>query len=314
MSNPIGWCDITMNPFVGCSKCSPGCDNCYAERFAARLVRNPKTAQKYRRVIDANGHWNGKVYGQFANWPSPSAKKGKRIFVGSMCDIFHENVKVPSLLRMFAVLSLCPQHTFLFLTKRPEKMRYVFTEYNTDRLHKNRQEVANILSLENPQPVQWPPSNFWLGVTVCNQQEANAKVPALLDIPAAKRFVSVEPMLGPVDLSPWDVCDECGHRRNEFDPYNDLGSPWVGDICYNHYCDRSCEGTFSKHSLDWVICGGETGPGARSMHPDWARTLRDQCAAAGVPFYFKGWGGNGKKAAPLLDGREWHQFPEVSNA
>lgn len=328
MSTRIEWCDVTLNPFIGCTKCSPGCDHCYAERFAARLARNPKTALQYRHVIDEHGHWNGKVYAQFIAWPRPSARKGKRIFVGSMCDIFHENVKDYTLLRMFAALSLCRKHTFIFLTKRPERMRSVFTEITTECFHEVRQEAAHIISLESPALIQWPPSNFWLGVTVCNQQEADEKIPILLQTPAAKRFVSLEPLLGQVDLTRYLEMEE---RRYQGDDVS-------GFIDYTPL-------------LHWVICGGETGPGARPMHPECVRFLRDQCKSANVPFFFKSWGEwttehhchdgvlhlggsyeaaddisepwpsclaivpiarvGKKRAGRLLDGREWNEIPEA---
>lgn len=267
MSTKIEWADKTVNVAWGCEKVSPGCEHCYAERISAVRAShpNPKIAAMYDGVVDAEGHWSNRV-NMLRELPRLSGN-GKRIFVGSMTDLFRAGITDDFLIRLWRWMEGYPQHTFQILTKRARRMNTFLSEYFSD-----------------------PLPNVWLGVTVCNQAEADAKIPVLLSTPATVRFVSVEPMLGPVDLSPWDVCDECGHRRNEFDPYNDMGSPWVGDICYNHYCYHSCEGTFSKHSLDWVICGGETGPGARPMHPDWVRGLRDQCQGAGVPFFFKSWG------------------------
>lgn len=250
MSNPIGWCDCTVNPIVGCTKCSHGCENCYAERFAARLAKNPATAKKYAGVVDERGRWTGKVsepdWTCFARLP----KAPRRVFVGSMTDFFYEK-GLSNLGALFCTMDSMPQHTFLLLTKRPEQMRCFQEAF----VHVSR----------------GIPRNIWLGVTICNQEEAIDKIPTLLDTPASKRFLSVEPMLGPVDLT-------------RFLP-----------------------------GLDWVICGGETGNGARPMHPDWVRSLRDQCVEAGVPFYFKGWGCT-KKTPALLDGREWREFPaqEVS--
>lgn len=257
MSNPIGWCDDTINPVVGCSHCSPGCDNCYAERFAARLAKNPATAKKYAGVVDENGKWTGSVR-YHVSWYEQLPKKPKRIFLNSMSDFFHPAVIEEDLHEILdLIVKFGCQHTFLVLTKRPERAR----------------DMLACRAL---------PPNVWLGVTVCNQQEADEKIPVLLQIPAVKRFVSVEPMLGPVDLN-----------GREF-------------LCKAWEQGHATLGTY----LDWVICGGETGPGARPMHPEWARSLREQCVAAGVPFYFKGWGGNVKKTPPLLDGREWHQFPD----
>ena len=294
------------------------------------MAKNPKTAEKYKGVVDENGKWTGTVnlHMDGCLHAATVTRKPKRFFIGSMTDIFHENIPDEEIRSLFLSMTIVPNDfsTYMVLTKRPHRARAVLEDMliSCPELHR-----------------------VWLGVTVCNQAEADEKIPVLLQTPAAVRFVSVEPCLGPVDLSPWDVCDECGHRRNEFDPYNDVGSPWVGSICYNHYCDRSCEGTFSKHALDWVICGGETGPGARPMHPDWVRGLRDQCQGARVPFFFKSWGEwlpssacpdgfdagaypwtgvatrpqapeevylvGKRRAGRLLDGRTWNEFPEKKN-
>jgi len=269
MNNPIGWCDITINPFVGCSKCSPGCDNCYAERFAARMAKNPATTKKYAGVVNESGEWTGGISELDMTCFDKLPKKPCRVFVGSMTDFFHKNADFDDQGKVLNRIAHTEQHTFLLLTKRPEN---AWKRYHT----------------------MLP--NVWLGVTVCNQEEADAKIPVLLDIPAAKRFVSIEPMLGPVDLTHHFFSEPTGKFRTK-----------------NGKRQMECV-TPPDGAISWVICGGETGLGARPMHPDWARSLRDQCAAAGVPFYFKGWGGSGKKSAPLLDGREWHQFPEVSNA
>ncbi len=237
----IEWADITINPVVGCSKCSPGCDNCYAEQFAARLAKHPneKIRAKYAGVVDERGKWTGVIdfdVSCLTNLP----KKPKRIFVGSMCDLFHDSVMDSHLEHIFGHIGLTranQHHTFMILTKRPQRMLEFFTNWKPYR------EIPNL----------------WLGVTVCNQEEAEAKIPMLLATPAAKRFVSVEPMLGPMDLD-----------KDEF------LSAWRCQI--------------DIPTLDWVICGGETGPNARPMHFDWVRSLRNQCEAADVPFFFKSWG------------------------
>lgn len=318
-TNNIGWCDDTINPIVGCSKCSPGCDNCYAERFAARLAKNPATAKKYAGVVDENGKWTGKI--NFCaskngnDMPLDAPGKNKRVFVGSMSDFFHPNVSDDTRDVIFAFI-LCDHirpkpkgHTFMILTKRAKEMRDYFSI--------GRAIVPRWWGdVEPDEVVTWPLPNLWLGVTVCNQAEADAKIPVLLDIPAARRFVSIEPMLGPVDLNGCEF------------------------LCKAWSQGQATLGTY----LDWVICGGETGPGARPMHPEWARSLRDQCVAAGVPFYFKGWGEwragamtlhrlipsvrhailksglpgilsanvyriGKKRAGCLIDGKEWRQFP-----
>jgi len=238
----IEWCDYTINPVVGCQKCSPGCENCYAEKFAARLAKNPKTKWIYEDVVDKNGKWNGEQAANFYSAFDKLPKKPCRIFVCSMADLFLTND--PAFIkRLFAGIVRYPQHTFCLLTKRPENAQdYDFTPY----------------------------PNIWLGVTVCNQQESNVKIPLLLKIPAAKHFVSVEPMLGSVVI------------------------PEI-------------------EKLDWIICGGETGPKSRQMKSKWVYPLRDQCVAANVPFFFKQWG-NWYDAIPskyrIVDDREWNQAPE----
>lgn len=319
MSNPIGWCDDTINPVVGCSHCSPGCDNCYAERFAARLANNPATAKKYAGVVDENGKWTGKINEEGWTCFDTLPKSPKRIFLGSMTDVFHENVPESTTSDMFFNIEyMWEQHIFLLLTKRPQ----------------NAKKLIEVYPL---------PKNVWLGVTVCNQEEADAKIPILMQIPAAKRFVSIEPMLGPVNIekflrgsyecglscgkrmsfrdSPEMHCTKCGFVGP--DDYETWGNgdcavcPECGQdgccggieaICPDcgHYMVRDHPAT---PYIDWVICGGETGPGARPMHPEWARSLRDQCLEAQVPFFFKNFGGK-KKGGRLLDERTWDEIPE----
>ncbi len=266
MTTKIEWCDATINPVVGCSHCSPGCDNCYAERFAARMAKhpNPKISGKYAGVVDENGKWTGNFnvdLTPFASLP----KKSKRIFIGSMCDIFHKNASYNWFLWIVRRMSQYPQHTFILLTKRPQRMnKFISLTRETDT-----------------DCGLWPLPNLWLGVTVCNQAEADEKIPSLLQTPAAVRFVSVEPCLGPVDLGHLSWTDIIGSTAEK----NALtGKTWI-----QGNCGESSQ-TLQGNRLDWVICGGETGPGARPMHPDWVRNLRDQCQVSGTPFFFKGWG------------------------
>lgn len=302
VTTKIEWADMTINPVVGCSPCSPGCDNCYAERFAARLAKNPKTAKKYSGVVDEKGKWTG-VIDFDVSCLVKLPRKPKRIFVGSMCDLFHDSVMDNHLEQIMGHLGLTrdnAHHTFMLLTKRPERMRDFFTRWEPYR------KVTNV----------------WLGVTVCNQAEADAKIPVLLQTPAAVRFVSIEPMLGPVNLR-GKLCHWTCHGGS--------GS-WFSPV----------PGKVHHRLLYWVICGGETGPGARPMHPDWVRGLRDQCQGARVPFFFKSWGEwapnclcgakrphpiiqrptpghvgcmfkcGKRRAGRLLDGVEHNEFPEVT--
>jgi len=223
----IEWAESTWNPVVGCSKVSPACDHCYAERMAARFH------EKYGDVVtDKHGKWTGKILVRNQVIEQPRHwKKPRRIFVCSMSDFYHPAVPREIQCYVMGVILDCPQHDFLILTKRPGLAR----EFH-----------------------QWVtlPANAWLGVTCENQKHANGRIPILLSIQAKIHFVSIEPMLGPVDLSEW----------------------------------LSHKGVPRRDGLDWVICGGESGPGARAMHPSWPRELRDQCIEAGTPFLFKQWG------------------------
>lgn len=320
MTTKIEWADMTINPVVGCSHCSPGCDNCYAERFAARLAKNPnpKISGKYAGVVDENGKWTGKMSRRyFIDAAFDSLPKApKRVFVGSMCDIFHENMNYPAFLHFIKKLSTFPQHTFILLTKRPQRMN----------------KFISLTRETNTDCGLWPLPNLWLGVTVCNQAEADEKIPVLLQTPAAVRFVSVEPCLGPVDLGHLSWTDIIGSTAEK----NALtGKTWI-----QGNCGESSQ-TLQGNRLGWVICGGETGPGARPMHPDWVRSLRDQCQGARVPFFFKSWGEwapnclcgaksphpiiqrptpghvgcmfkcGKRRAGRLIDGREWNEVPEA---
>jgi len=281
----IEWTDETWNPVVGCSKVSPGCDNCYAERMAKRQVH--MGTPHYQGITNCRG-WTGDIGLAADNVRQKPLRwqKPRRIFVCSMGDLFHEGVPFDGIEGLFGIMAACPQHTFQLLTKRPARMKAFFDD------------APKAFTSARP----WPLPNVWLGVTAENQAAADERIPILLDTPAAVRFVSCEPLLGPVDIKPWLV--KAIGKTHQLIPMSAVGKEGIG--------------------LGWVICGGESGPGARPMHPDWARSLRDQCVAAGVPFFFKQWGEwspekyhgmfrrFGKKTAGrLLDGRTWDQFPEV---
>lgn len=274
------WWTHSWNPVIGCTPASPGCDHCYAkalhdQRHAA-FVAGSRIPACYAKPFEQVTCLEERL-ARPLGWKNPRC-----VFVNSMSDLFHPDVPFEFLDRVFAVMALASQHTFMICTKRPERMREYLRTY--DRL---------------PAALTWPYPNIWLGVTAESQEQADSRIPILLDTPAAKRFVSVEPMLGPVDLSP-------------------EGSP---GYWYNSLSD----GSPVWRGPDWVICGGESGPGARPMHPDWARGLRDQCAAAGVPFFFKQWGEfcptaedrmcsvGSRRAGRLLDGVEHNAMPEVQS-
>jgi len=245
---------LTINPIVGCSKISEGCQNCYAEKMAWRL--KCMGIPKYQDVVDRNG-WTGKIgvdMSVFNNLP----EKPKKIFVGSMGDLFHDNVptyKTYGHIFDRAYMSnykkgmkLKEPSIFIFLTKRPINMLKKI-EYYQHRYGGNM------------------PSNIWLGVTAENQKRADERIPILLQIPAAKRFVSVEPMLDFISIK---------HLLNLKEPTFKTGI--VGADCFGYQ---------NKRCISWVIAGPETGPGKRECKPGWIRDLYEQCQAAGVPFFDK---------------------------
>lgn len=250
----IEWATHTWNPVTGCTKVSEGCRNCYAERMVQRLG-----SRVHAREVLPNGDgtwrdgedlpfgrvaWHHNRLDQPLHWRKP-----RRVFVCSMSDLFHPDVPDTFIRAVFTTMAVSRRHTFLVLTKRPERML---------ALKRHWAEVG--LTIREGFGAVLP--NVWLGVSVENQATADERIPHLLQTPAAVRFVSCEPMLGPIAL--WHRMYG-GHLLNMAPVVNGPG-------------------------LQWVICGGESGPGARPMHPDWARSLRDQCAAAGVPFFFKQWG------------------------
>ncbi len=304
MSTKIEWADETWNPVTGCTPVSAGCQNCYAKRMATRLRgRHGYPEDEPFKVTLRPGRLE-----QPLGW-----KKPRRVFVCSMGDLFHPDVPFEFIFKVWAAMlsPICFKHTFLILTKRPERM----LEFYRWCQERNKQGMVG-LEFERP--------HIWLGVTAENQDAADQRIPILLQIPAAVRFVSAEPMLGPVDLNQLIVPGDnpMGYHVSALHEQHD-------DCLYD-----------SPTQLDWVICGGESGPGARPMQPEWPRELRDQCQAAGVPFFFKQWGkwvspsqmpgetyrgiegfGDGigitdnprkvgkKRAGRLLDGREWNEYP-----
>jgi protein gp37 len=291
----IDWADAVWNPTIGCTKVSAGCENCYAERMAARLKAMGRP--EYQDVVDDEGRWTGKVtllperLNQPLHWLKP-----RWIFVDSMSDLFHTCVPFAYIKQILKVMILASQHTFIILTKRADLM-LGFTKW--------------MAGWDDISIAEWP-RNVWLGVSISNEDDY-WMIEKLLQTPAAVRLVSVEPMLGPIDL--FEANGIIFHNAPKF--------TWKA-------------GT----GIDWVICGGESGPNARPMHPFWVRDLYDQCISAEVPFFFKQWGewipagqkfnvcgelsintkyhdfGDaicarvGKlKAGHLLYGQEYHQFP-----
>ncbi len=270
----IAWADATINPAYGCSPVSPACDNCYAARMAGRLGALTEGTHK-------DGQWTGKInlfpgrMEQALRWRKP-----RRIFVGSMTDLFHKAIPDEFLDRVFASMAVAPQHTFVLLTKRPERMlgylrytaRQFFIAVEASRLYAHRVKQAPFVHESGPSML-WPLANIILMATIEDQPRADERMPHLMELAGMgwRTGVSVEPMLGPVDLEQVQVEGGTIHALSGRIGVDGRGMAQCG-------------------KLSWIICGGESGPDARPMHPDWARGVRDQCAAAGVPYFFKQWG------------------------
>lgn len=270
--SPIEWTEATWNPIAGCSVVSPGCTNCYAmRRVAPRLAANPATPHYAGTVMPSKAGpvWTGKigiasdrVLTAPLRWRAP-----RTVFVNSMSDLFHEDVPDAVIDRVFAVMALSPQHTFQVLTKRSARMR-AYCDNRGGGVSKRISMIATDTL------VRWPLPNVWLGVSAERQQEADERVPDLLATPAAIRFVSAEPLLGPIDLNTIEL-RRFGSLPNEM-------SQRLGDYVL------PLRGAFTDSpKIDWVITGFESGNGARPGHPDWARSIRDQCAAASVAYFHK---------------------------
>jgi protein gp37 len=268
----IEWTESTWNPVTGCTKVSQGCKHCYAKHQAwPRLKASPQTVYFGREFEDVQCH--PQRLDQPLRWTKP-----RRIFVNSMSDLFHEAVPESFIDSVWAVMALAPHHTYQILTKRPERMRNYLTHPEryqrvlraADPFRQMRPKLGGIGISDPASPAWW--RQVWLGVSVEDQATADERIPLLLDTPAAVRWISAEPLLGPIRLRRPDFSDgppggPLGH-----------GPGWIGPD----------DGSAARGpTLDWVVVGGESGPGARPCHPDWARSLRDQCQAAAVPFFFK---------------------------
>lgn len=261
-TSSIEWTEATWNPVTGCTKVSPGCDNCYAERITERF-HGKGSFTIVRRD-------EGKLYLPL-KWRKP-----RRIFVNSMSDLFHDDVPAGFIGRVFSVMAQTPQHTYQVLTKRHGRMRSLLRDPDF-RSHTG-------VAVED-----WPLANVWLGVSVEDQQWADTRIRHLVQTPAAVRWLSCEPLLGPVDLRQW--------LGGTVYPSTAMGLGAGGQ-------------TFmTGPGIDWVVVGGESGPGSRPMMPGWARSLRDQCTTADVPFFFKQWGEFAPMSADVATGKEIRAYP-----
>lgn len=278
---PIEWTESTWNPVTGCDRTSAGCDHCYALTLAKRL--KAMGSEKYQH--DGDPRTSGPGFGVVTHesalldpimrWPQRSRRM---VFVNSMSDLFHARVGLGFVARVFATMALTPQHTYQILTKRPTRMRKLllderFTDAMVDALLQLRTYAPVVWSAGQARLLDWPAArmpwplpNVWLGTSI-ESDTYTWRADEIRRVPAAVRFLSCEPLLGPLP-------------------------------------------SLNLEAIDWVIAGGESGPRARPMQPDWPRHLRDQCHTVGVPFFFKQWGGHTPKAGGrTLDGRTWDEFP-----
>jgi protein gp37 len=347
----IEWTDASWNPIrarnlktgkIGwhCAHATTGCEFCYAEGINKRLGTGLPFKPGHRADVEI--FLDEDMLLAPLRWRRP-----RRIFVGSMTDMFADFVTDAMLDRVFAVMRECPRHTFQVLTKRAERLRSYVSQFDQrgrcvcsstrDQIGDDPRDGNRLLLLDDGQ--DWPLSNLWLGVSCEHQEEADERIPLLLQTPAAVRFISAEPLLGSIDLTrlPFAGPGDPRHRRDALTGESYLYSKGVNGN--PNMTVKVTEPLVSQ--LDWIIVGGESGPSARPMNPDWARSLRDQCKAAGTAFFFKQWGewiGNdqlgwlkpdqnfdncrmrlhdggvirvGKKAAGrLLDGQEHNAYPE----
>ena len=338
----IEWTDATWNPITGCSLVSPGCKNCYAMTLAGGRLKNHWSREGLTKPTPRGPVWNGKV--QFNDeWLTQPLhwKKPRMIFTCAHSDLFHKSVPDRWIDKIFAVMALAPQHTFQVLTKRPERMlKYLsHTVPTTERFltSPKRRDFVICDTIRSDQlngrlpgmglnEAPWPLPNVWLGVSVEDQKRTYERIPVLLGTPAAVRFVSVEPLLGPINLTPYLTRMVVRSNEELTDAMVDKGFSFEG-------------GQGDHQGLDWCITGGESGLNARPMHSDWARSIRDQCVNVGVPFFFKQWGEwapeaiaflgswkgqhetykwsdagavrfGKKKAGRILDGRTWDEMPK----
>jgi protein gp37 len=332
----IQWTEASWPVTTGCTEVSAGCDLCYAARLTSgRLKHLPEYAG-----LAVDGKFTGEVrcHPGRLDWPL-RWRKPRRIFVCSMSDLFHKDVPDEFIARVWSTMYGSPRHTFQVLTKRHGRLRswlrrcarwddYITHNGSPPSSYGGDGVIVGV-------PERWPLPNVWCGVSVEDQHWADIRIPALLATPAAVRWLSCEPLLGPVDLGIDDP--HAGHEYDEVAAYEYVCLTCSSaDDLDNHRGVRYFRRDPGGYGIDWVVCGGESGPGARPMHPDWARSLRDQCVRAETPFFFKQWGEYapvmvatqgtgweprettervGKKAAGReLDGRTWDEYPVVSDA
>lgn len=281
----IEWTDATWNCLYGCSLVSPGCKHCYAVLQTHRIAGVHDNYKHLTVLGDHGPEWSGDVFMHADKLEQPLRwQRPRMVFVNSLSDVFHPGVDDDFVAAMFAVMGAASQHQFQLLTKRPERMHAWFKRVsglyggNPWKILEHCERAAVKYGLNVNAGGTWPLRNVWIGVSVESQTFAEKRIPFLLQTPAAIRFLSMEPLLGAVDLTRDD---------------------WI-------------------HKLDWVIVGGESGPGARPMDPEWVRDIRDACVVNRVPFFMKQWGNfdadgvkhrSKKETGCLIDGVDYKQWP-----
>lgn len=315
MATRIEWTDATWNPTTGCTHEGPGCDNCYAKTMTHRLESMGHSKYAGLTVLNKAGdrHFNGvlKTHDDALELPL-TWKKPRMVFVNSMSDLFHKSVSFDFIDKVFAVMALCPQHTFQILTKRPERM----AEYLNAVEMQNRDASVYNATLDMTSAFgpsmpdwKWPLPNVWLGCSPVNQEKYDQYIPHLLKVSAATPFLSLEPLLGPINLNlDHEVLTDLMDADPNRDPRNRGRYPFPG--LRGHAITRR------RHWLKWVIVGGESGPGARPCKVEWIRDIIKQCKAAGVPCFVKQLGshpidGSGYSRLPLKDkkGGDMSEWP-----
>lgn len=353
----IEWATKVWNPFRGCSKVSEGCRNCYAIKMANRFSGDGGHYEGLVKKTNSMLNWTGIVQRAPQVLKDPlSWKKHQRIFMNSMSDLFHESIEDWMIDEVFGIVLAChvlenrQSHTFMSLTKRPERQREYFSASPRELIKRWTKAMDGVVIMDNPDMMFseyvasfsinqiFPLPNYWVGTSVENQEAADKRVPEILQVPAAIRFLSMEPLLGPVDLTKVNLPEQL---QPDWSIGNDA-------LKFNALSDDEDRLYQSENHISWVITGGESGPNARPSNSDWFRSIRDQCTAVGVAFHFKQYGEwihnthhnfknydgmkvrdvmsklpNGfthvdcyrkigkKNAGRLLDGRTWDEFPDM---
>ncbi len=265
----ISWTDATWSPVVGCTRVSPGCERCYAERAVNRLQRHPVVGEHYQGLLTSTGRFSGRVATFWDRFDQPLRwKRPRKIFVNSMSDLFHDAISDETRDTLFGVMALADRHTFQILTKRAAAMREYFAEPTRMALIEGAAQLLYAERNPGDDPSMWLavselPKNIWLGISAEDQRRADARIPDLLETPARVRFVSAEPLIGPIVLRP----------------------EWL------HGLDTS-EGARDPKRVDWIIAGGESGPDARECAIDWLEALLEQTLETPCAFWMKQLGSN----------------------